>query len=219
MRPGVFGLIGLALLAPAALAQEEKAWDDAKPAWRWTLEERMAKRFDPAEVEARAKKAASLPRMELIAGEPVPEPGTGSDSPLNGTLNPELYTPGELYRTLIELTYPLPGDGPSVWREPIEEQAASLGFGSDLWWRLRRASDEYLALRLEDFRGAMAQKAAHGPVPGDELCRARFEGLQAAYREFGRAKFLQLLYFSIATVSHASIAERDNLLRLEGGCQ
>jgi hypothetical protein len=218
MRPGVFGLIGLALLAPAALAQEEKAWDDAKPAWRWTLEERLAKRFEPAEIEARAEKAATLPRMASIAGEPVPDPGTGWRSPIDGSLNPELYTPGELYSSLIEKTYPLPGDGPAIWREPIEEQAAPLGFGADLWWRLRRASASYLALRLEDFRGAMAQKTAHGTVPGAELCKARAAGLQAAYREFGKDKFLQLLY-STARGHHAPILERDNLLWQEGGCQ
>ena len=64
----------------------------------------------------------------------------------------------------------------------------------------------------------MAQKTAHGTVPGAELCKARAAGLQAAYREFGKDKFLQLLYSTARGLS-APILERDNILWQEGGCQ
>lgn len=148
----LFLLLLLALRAPAETAQAAGAQPDQprgpgggnrpdkvvrKPAWKWTVEERLAARFDPEAVEAQmaARKAEEaefrkqnpegLPLDELLAQMTGPEPVTIT---LDGSKTPELYLPGELFWVLIDRGQP-PGWGsvrPEEYRARIEGRAAAL---------------------------------------------------------------------------------------------
>ena len=216
------------LFAQGVSAQTTKAWDDSKPAWKWTLEERLAKRFDPAEVAARAALAEKQMRKQLAFPWPLPkEPGETDEALLesaresiNGRDTPELLTPMELFISLIESAYPV-GDGVDrrPYRELVEEEAAALGFGADLWPRLRRAASPYLKLRQEDFKIAVAEQLMMGLTPPEVMCRARGDALRAALHEFGDEAFLRLLYEVVAPPIGMPRLTPDGVLRWEGGCR
>lgn len=218
MRRSVWSLLGLILFAQAAAAQTAKAWDDAKPAWQWALEERLAKRFDPAEVAAR--EALAEKRTRELATFPWPWDGErGEVSELNGRDHPELFTPMELFIHLVDSAYPYPPDGRQqrLWRQLVEDDAAALGFGADLWQRLRRVASPYLKLLQEDYRIAIAEQLERGPTPPEVLCRVRRDALDAALDEFGKEAFLQLLYEVVAPPMSMPRLTPDSVRRWEEG--
>lgn len=221
MRGSAWSLLGLILFAQAAAAQTAKAWDESKPAWQWTLEERLAKRFDAGEVAARAALAEGRIRRQ------VPIPGMewdealieGAKTRINGRDTPELFTPMELFIHLVESSNPLDGRHQRLWRQQVEEEAAALGFGADLWQRLRRVASPYIKLFQEDYRIAIAEQLERGPTPPEVLCRARRDALDAALDEFGEEAFLRLLYEVVAPPLSTSMLMPENLRRWEGGCR
>lgn len=224
MRRSTWSLLAfLALCAQAVPAQTAKAWDDTKPPWKWTLEERLAKRFDPDEIAARA--ALGEKRMQE---EPPFPPGLpewdealmeSAKTIINGRDTPELFTPMELFIHFVEGAYSFDGRDQRIRRQRVEEEAAALGFGADLWQRLRRVAAPYIKLFQEDHRIAIAEKLETGPTPPEVLCGARRDALDAALDEFGEEAFLRLLYEVVAPPLSTSMLMPENLRRWEGGCR
>src|SRR5215203_6197679 len=118
-----------------------KAEPPGKPAWRWTAEERLARRFDPEAMKARvaeqrAEQSAShmlFPKIDdglFAEGE---EGTSGITDTLDGRKHPELFFPDELFASLLNDGFPPAGEPRSETRRPIEERAAALGFGRDDW--------------------------------------------------------------------------------------
>lgn len=218
MRGSTWSLLGLVFFAQAAPAQPAKAWNDTKPAWQWTLEERLAKRFDPNEIAAR--KALSEKRTRELAAFPWPwDDERGEVLELNGRDTPELFTPVELFIPLVEHAYPPDGQGQRLWRQMVEEDAAALGFGADFWQRLRRVAFPYIKLFQEDYRIAIAEQLERGPAPPEVICRARRDALDAALDEFGKEAFLRLLYEVVAPPKSTALLTPGSLRRWEGGCR
>jgi hypothetical protein len=176
----------------------------AKPAWKWTVEERLAARFDPEALTAReTEHQAEQERIFERFGDPLEEERKKMKGPpavtvhLDGSKTPELFLPSELFTLLIARGFSQRGN----WdiqksRGPIEERAAALGFGRDLWVRLEKAVAPYLQLLRKT-----------GPLKGDRagytkrdirLCQLRAKALEAAKAEFGEERFLRLLYEAMA---------------------
>jgi hypothetical protein len=203
----------------------------SKAAWRWTTEERIARRFDPEAMKARiaeeqAEKRARqrlFPKVDdelFVSG----DEGNGSVmDTLNGRKHPELFFPNELFAHLLNDAFPPDGEYQSESRLPIEERAAALGFGRDLWPRLEKAAAPLLKLEAE-----RARRRA-GPGDKDEairLCRVRAQALAAAKSEFGEEAFLRLLYEAVAPGMAREIIGRglvvedvDRMRYIAGGCQ
>lgn len=176
----------------------------AKPAWKWTLEERLAARFDSDALAAReAEHRAEQERIRERFGDPLEEELNKMKGPpattvhIDGSKTPELFLPSELFTLLIVRGFSQGGN----WdiqksRGPIEKRAAALGFGRDLWVRLEKAAAPYLQLLRKT-----------GPLKGDRvgytkrdirLCQLRSRALEAAKVEFGEESFLRLLYEAVA---------------------
>lgn len=178
----------------------------SKPVWQWTIEERLAKRFDPAEMKARAaaedRRLQELVDLGMLEAE---ELSIQTRSAINGRENPELFVPWELFNTLLLRGFPPDGHHQAESRRSIDELAVALGFGADLWQRLGRLASPYLELRRERDRLGIAHRQG---APGDQrlettlsienLCRARVEALIKAKREFGEESFMRLLYEAVA---------------------
>ena len=230
--------LGLGLLGQSALSQTPqgvKVKKIKKPAWQWTLDERLAARFDPAAMETRqarklaeheahqaARRARGIPEDPLFDGfEPSPNSIEGSE-------NPELFLPHELFNFLLITC--LPPEGDSYSRRRIEQRAAALGFGRDLWTRLEKSAEPLLDLDRKRHKLAMEVLRTGAEVPevedGNLRCRLRAEALSAAKAEFGREAFLRLLYEAVAPNTGISGSPDQNMEELakslryqEEGCR
>lgn len=208
----------------------------SKPAWRWTLDERLARRFDKeamsarnAERETRARATLEhFPEMKKdFPAEKAREESGPTIDVVEGRLTPELYLPWELFNSLLNRAFPPDGQYGSELRRPIEQRAAAaLGFGSDLWDRLATAAGPFLKLQREEDRLRGTHSAASSLNQGDHrvrLCRARADALEAAKQVFGEETFLRFLYEAVAPEVQLTYVVDENLpdqLRsIEGGCR
>jgi len=226
--------------APASAAQpvgsqSRSTRGPATAAWKWTVEERLAKRFDPESMAARAREQAAEREANRTR---FPE---GSDDPLfkvddqvgppletiNGRKTPELFLTWELFTDLIDRGLSGHGQLEQTYRGRIEGRAAALGFGQDLWPRLERAAAPFLELRheAERSRPSLSTKTDLFNMDAEGLrgCRMRAQAIAAAKREFGETAFLRLLYEAVApnlqTTGMLAPGLAEHLRFLEGGCQ
>lgn len=181
-----------------------------KAPWLWTTEERIAKRVDPAERDARRSRALQTARQ--IA------PGF---SPIDGSIEPELFLPVELVTRLVLRT-----DAPNErWRERYRAAIASHGWEYEHFWDvLHAAAAPYLSLMEQT---ATLQRQKRGRVDVGQLqpqiCAVSVDLLDTAYKTFGKQKFDEFLYRSVAPPIRsftASYADSADALRAKSrGCR
>jgi hypothetical protein len=200
-------VVSLVLIGTPAAAQGTDIQNGGlqKPAWKWSLDERLAARFDPEimaarEAERQAKEAelrngwaGPLSREKARATEP-----SLVQEIIYGSKTPELLLPIEVFDALLERGFPAGEEKDlqqsRVW---IEERAAALGYGHDFWAQLEKAAASYLKLLHEADRQRPANQA-NGDKHKTGLCRARSQALKAAQAELGEESFLRLLYEAVA---------------------
>lgn len=225
--------IGSVALPPAASQQDASVPTvPKKEAWKWTLEERLAARFDPEALAAReAEHQAEQESIFRRFGDPLEGELKNMKGPpataehLDGRKAPELFLPGELFTQLINHGFSPQGGNWDVRRsrEPIEERAAALGFGRDLWVRLEKVAAPYLELLRESGPRRVDQEISERDI---RLCQLRTRVLEAAKVEFGEESFLRLLYEAVAPnalrvyiLKGPDYRQHEEQLRsLEGGC-
>jgi hypothetical protein len=226
MRQAVGVALGFLLLGQATLARPAKAGEAPKPAWKWTIEERLAERFAPERRKARLASAqAQLQEMPGLTGLTETQIEQLQVS-IDGAETPELLLPSELWVALLIKAYPWDGRRQQENRRAIEARAAALGFGADFWPRLGGVVSNLLELRREADRLGLAE---HMNIPADPrlkvpltpevLCGAKDDALAAALAEFGEEAFLRFLYKAIAPEVNAPESSPEKLRRLEGGCR
>jgi hypothetical protein len=243
--PVPFVLSILLLMVWAAVGAADNS--ASKPAWKWTLEERLAARLDPAAIKARHIKEAAYQKAMAehwkklgIAKEDAAEEDASDNSSnavtstINGSESPELFLPSELFEHLLEGFSSDEVDRVEI-RRLYGDRATALGFGSDLWSRLEKVVSPYLELRNERERKALAARARNSSRHGDSrdddsamdaddllFCRSRAEALSAAKAEFGEESFLRLLYEAVAPSLSRTFFVNATLAEqqrfLEGGC-
>ena len=231
-RRGLRGWLVFALLlflGGVSAAQPPTGGKTAKPAWKWSVEERLARRFDPGAVKARgAEQAAERQAWSQRNGGSDPlfsiPPDTAHTMMIEGSKTPELFLTWELFHTLMTRAFSGDEESRRESRRKLEERAAALGFGKDLWARLEKAAAPFLKLQRQD------EEQAHSPSPpsvkdGEDLvwCRTRAAAIAAAKAEFGEEAFLRLLYVGVApsAVKAYRFDEKTaaDLRFQEGGCR
>jgi len=231
---GVFALACLCL-AGATVAQAQRgvrSSEPRKPAWQWTLEERLAKRFDPGAMKARATKEAAEQQTffksspSLAADFPktgIEDVGSSSDI-IRGDKTPELFLTWELFHTLLTRGFSLDKEDQRESRRTIESRAAALGFGNDMWRRLEKAAAPFLKLQRQDEKRAESP-SSYPATAREQLvwCRTRAAAITAAKAEFGEKAFLRLLYEAVAPTAVKAYgfddATADDLRFQERGCR
>lgn len=225
-------LAGAIFVAPTVAAQPgaaEPGDGHAKPAWEWTVEERLAERFEPVEMRRRVE--ANVP-PELL-----PYQTPDSDS-LVGRDHPELFLPTEVFRVFTERAF----DPDRQRREGARSVYARVYGGAleldDAFWRdlsilasellvaeteARQRWEELVAARVEsrsraELEGARARYSAAWAA----TCGPRAEALARARDFFGREAFDRLLYEAVAPSlgqgGEYGPDARAALLRRERGC-
>lgn len=241
---GLFVLFWVGSVAmPAAASQQDssvpagpnkEATSRPREAWKWTLEERLAARFDPATMaERQAEYQAEQGAIRKRQGGSLLENETNIARPVlekrSGRRTPELFLPGELFDHLIDGVF-APGLEHADLQESranYEQWAAALGLGSDFWERLEGAAAPYLTLLQKEGRQRLPSRAdiaAKGEERRFQICQARLQALEAARAEFGEA-FLRLLYEGVApSIQEVSLysdyqKKAEDLRFQEGGCR
>lgn len=227
----------ISTIAFAQPVQLEKPIAASKPAWDWTLDERIAKRLDPASIRERTQ-ASERDRVEKDGFTPEVHASVGIPAipvrfVVEGRRDPELLMPFELFGSIIEgVGEPDNRRGTRrVYRDEIRES----GWDEDLFWQtLQEATAEYWT--TTDERLAMERRARTLPLAerralsiraeahGISGCRLRAEALQRVRQKLGAEKFDRFLYEKVAPKvgisSDFPLGNEEWRLRyIEGGCR
>jgi hypothetical protein len=228
----------LSLNATAQTTPPEKpATAPRKPAWEWTLDERIAKRLDPVSIRERTQ-ARERDRVEKdgFTAEVLASVGllaTPVRFIVEGRRDPELLMPSELFGSIIEgVEEPDNRHGTRrIYRDEIRES----GWEEDFFWQtLQEATAEYWT--MTDERIAMERRARTLPlaerralnIKAEALsvsgCRLRAEALQRVRQKLGAEKFDRFLYEKVAPNVGISSDfpfgnEEWRLRYIEGGCR
>ena len=209
MRRAALALVAL-LLATSAAAQRQP--------WEWTLDERLADRFNPAKV--REREAAGDPRETPGSTDRVFDPadiapGRPFEYRIDGRRNPELFLSFELFDSLLSGLSPQDSMR-SGQRRFISKSIRSFGYDEQKFWSsLESVSAIYLGVKEK----SCADKACI-----DARCSARYDALEAARQLFGPEEFNRFLYVVVAPNKQLALASlykghRESLRRQESGCR
>lgn len=228
-------LIGLLVGTLEVRAQAERGPIGVKkPAWKWTLDERLGKRLNPEEIKRRAdaRVAEEAEARKIFGNLPAvkdQDAGSSRTDLIDGKKTPELFLTSELFDALLRDAFPIEGESSPITRRQLEEKAAALGLGRDFWRRLREISAPYLRLQNEHRRLAMAQHKSAGSQDSEmrglstSMCKARADAIAAAKAQFGEEPFLRLLYEGLApNLAIGYVPEQelaDQLRAMEEGCR
>lgn len=168
------------------------------PASLWSIEERLALRFDPAHAEKRraeynASKPSAVNAQSSGAAHATPDADhEGTVITIDGKRHPELFLPHEVFDGLMTgFTPDLELRG--LQRAGFASGIESLGFDADSFWiRLWPVAKRYVELKYA--AGRRSETAADR----DASCRERFAALVAARNLFGAERFDMLLYEVVA---------------------
>jgi hypothetical protein len=186
----------LCFLPYAATAQPPSAAN-------WTLEERLARRNDPADVARRAYVNAR--RM-------TPGPQKPPDFIINGGDDPELFLPFELMNMLLDSMH----DRTEAYRHRTYDPVlADLRWDRDEFWTaLRQSGADYFRLNESIAEGSPSDALSR------QICAARaaaHEGMRKRYPHFD-----EFLYAAVApnrVFASDETASAHWLPWLEGGCR
>jgi hypothetical protein len=210
------------LILVFVLAGGSLAAADAPPVWRWETKDRLAQRFDAERIRERARRMVNTDGRNATDGAYSPE--DGADYVIDGSRNPELFLPFELFDTLMTgLMTDLPLRekqrayyGPWIRAAGMDDAA--------LWDALQSVSGDYLLLRYGGVQAAQGSSEGMNAT-ADALCRAQHDALEAARKLYGREQFDRMLFTAIApTVRFASATSntavhRAKLERADAGCR
>jgi hypothetical protein len=219
--PHLLLLILAAITLPLSGQPAEPPGAD-KPAWQWTWDERVTTRFDPAAAHERWIAYAST------LGKDVRDESQ-AHAVIDGSRNPELFTPSELISRLLQTSFAPEPYGQS-WRDLDAEYLARHDLGEDFWFRLedafapileRRQEIRELAGRLDTTDSAERKQiqirieALQAP-----MCGLKHRALAKARKTFGREVFDRFLYETVArrgvVTGESTIAD---LIQMREGCR
>jgi len=232
----------VSLVSPIALAQQappETAVAATKPAWEWTLDERIAKRLDPASIRERTQ-ASERDDIEKDGFTPEVRASVGllfvapTRFVVEGRRNPELLMPFELFGSILGGVDTEP-DNRNGTRRFYRDEIRESGWTEELFWQtLEQASVDFM--KAQEERLAMEYKAQSLPLAerralsikaealGPRECGLRAEALRAVRQKLGAEKFDRFLYEKVAPNvgigSDFPFGNEEWRLRyIEGGCR
>lgn len=224
----------------AATEQPASKPPEKKSAWLWTDEERLAARFAPGAVKARA--GAGLRSPESPRTQPPPGQGTPTDY-VSGEANPELLLPEEMLSSLLTVLY-IPSDRPQTakdrYRTGTIGRAEEYGLPRDFDTILQRETAEFvrlqaghlersLAIRSQEMAGQEAETLKRlredNETTGRLSCPALHQALDGLRRSLGEeryASFLHLVYETVAPrmkIVGFGDEPQAELRELQAGCR
>jgi hypothetical protein len=220
----------ISLLATFATAQPT-----SKPAWEWTLDERIAKRIDPKAIRDRA----IAEEKDLVErGGFKPEELVPVNFVINGRFDPELFLPSELFNVILEGVWSSRETIAADIRKTYRPHIVAAGWEEELFWKTieeggarywklvdERVAMELAALTQPRTRTERRTLTSEGEALEIPACRIRAETLQDVREKLGTARFDRFLYEVVApriiigSSTGISSAEDWQLRYVEGGCR
>lgn len=174
----------------------ESESNEVKAPWEWTVDERLAARFDPTFAP---KRAPGSVKTDIASGGPKDRSVV-----VSGEDAPELFLPIELF---IALSNGIEGDGvfKKTSRATLRDRILDFGFDDEEFWRdLERVAADHLSLadrqsgiqrRLET-ADIVERRELQGEAEQMDvnLCRSRAVALAKAREHFGEERFDRFLY-------------------------
>jgi len=185
----------LCLVFPGLLLAES-----GTPAYKWSVDQRLRARFDPADMEKR------------LAAIQMGRPPEKDANVVDGSKNPELLLPTELFNALLKRGFDRDVDARKAWRQKIEPVVSELGIDPDFWPTLAELAAGVIP----------AATTGRSERTWEEDCKVRHEALAAARKAFGEKSFDRLLYEGVAPgvkVSYRGSEVEKELRDLEKGCR
>lgn len=246
---GLAGLLVLAWLlgqAAQAMAQEPltaqkvEMMRKTKAPEDWTLEERLAVRFDPGDVKERRAAArrdlmkgpALLPEIAEARTAP-PDPNSETNH-INGQRNPELFLPIEVFESLLMGAFAEDPQTSRLARSTMQEGLMAAGLDPETFWQTLeviarepiRAHRELYALAMKMGKATPTDRKAISEQSGvivAKLCGRQTAALAEARKRFGAKAFDRFLYRAVAPSMFKVMLSEDpewevQLRRKEGGC-
>jgi len=189
----------LVLLVVTTVGAQEKL-PKATEAWKWTVEQRIAARLDPAAMVERRHVHM------LHSGNPDYKPPVVV---IDGEANPELFLPHEL------MTFLIVDSDPRFPRSRIRYEPFFSRFAWEpekFWTDVRSVAADYIRLQEQNARPTDDQSR--------QLCALRATALAELRQKYSR--FDEFLYVAVAprgTYSSANVPSASWLKWLEGGCR
>ena len=205
-----------------------------KAPWLWTIDERLAARYDSATaaVRVREHQVEAAAYGKRAAAEVVPTPSGDVDF-ISGRAHPELLLSRELFDYTMLNAYADDPRARSIFREWLTPRLAATGLPADFWRQLELLSLPYLSdskQLYELHRGRrvtdadVKRRIADETVALENLkCRDRADAIAAARKTFGE-KFDRFLYESVApsmfvAIGHGGEIPESREREIERGCR
>lgn len=174
MKKGQVAFTGVILALLTCVVSSAPLLAGSMSAYKWSVDQRLRVRFDPSDMEK---------RLQAIDMVPAPERGANV---VDGSKNPELLLPSELFRELLKQGFDENLDARTTFRDRLEPVASDLGIGPELWPTLR------------ELAAGLLPSAEREKLTWEELCLSRFEAMAAARKAFGEKSFDRMLYEGVA---------------------
>jgi hypothetical protein len=206
-------LVVLAAIVLSLNAQDSSA-PPAEP-WKWTLEQRLQARFDPA---ARAARVADAVAREARIQRRVPRAmSAGEQQPgdvIDGNQHPELFLPTELFERFVRLAYVM--DSPT-WRLSMRQRSDDILRTDADWEALDVHVAEYAANLKSDAALFDEEDRATRPRRAElerqlatiraSRCALEKHAMRRARAYFGAERFDRFLYlFASRGISSTYVA-------------
>lgn len=203
----------------------------AKPAWEWTVEERIAARTNPELARERARDGARRNPASTAAVEGKRRAPVVDN--FNGKTHPELFLPHQVFDQLVKLAFTGDARASEIVQSGFASRVREHGLPNDFWERLRVISAVYVAdenaltdalARVRRESGARRQRAEQTlAITRDQVCRSRADALAEARRVFGRERFDRFLYEAVApgmfSTAFKTLPKAELLRKTEEGCR
>lgn len=187
LRVVTFGFLILCFSSTVYAANPSPA-DAPKKPWEWTAAERAAARRDPARRLERVR--ASMSSSHTLVGQRAPF------DVIDGTRNPELFFPTELFEMLVRSSFVLL---PTTYPHVIRQRSTDL-FKNPAEW------DEFVVI-VRDYANVIKQEAsAANAIDSKRVselqgtkCAVAARALREARKKFGRERVDRMLYETVST--------------------
>lgn len=219
---------GMLLLFAVGLAADEPA---RKEPWEWTIEERLAARFDPEARKKRIDESLAKPSTLKVSPANLIAPNPPTDY-VSGLHTPELLLPTEIFSTFSRAAYATGMDAGALhFREDALAKAVELGLPPDFLNVLETEMGEFIL--LQSLEHPLRERISLGDPDAEQLlreikqleadqCPVLADALSRLRKRYGKL-FDRFLYQAIAPgVSHSIHNDgRDAkfLQRQEEGCR
>jgi hypothetical protein len=214
MKTAAFLALSVFAMASAdAQSDAARVSGSERAPWQWSVEERLAVRFDPGVVQQSRERRSSSALVRKDESVPV-----------NGADRPELLLPFELVNDFLPVLR-VPAERRQAVRERFRPFIETGKWNFDEFWRqVEQAATPYFAAhdhavaRLKDSALPEPERKANS----QSVCVARAAALQKLRTSLGAVEFDRFLYTAVAP-NMQSISMRgttpDMLRRIEGGCR